>query len=312
MTALQIVPPTPSVLADINSIVEYIELNYDSIINGLDISEKSKSTYFSNGKDFLRFIKANGFVFETYRNYKAYLRTYTGIKIESKKQKLTTAKAIIDCLHFYKRIIPLDITAGVKNFKVEAGHKKDGLDNSEVIKVRSFIDSISDSAKRTRLKAMFNLLMLQGLRQFEVCNIIIEDINLNDCTLLIKGKGSDTKKPIDLHPDTCKALKEYLTASNKRSGYLFTSKKGITKGEKLSERGFRKIFDNIFDTLNIDRSTHGFRHFFVTKMLEATNGNIGIVMQFSRHKSIQALMMYDDRKRKKEQLPMYYEAFSNI
>lgn len=312
MTALQVLNPTPSVSNDINGIVEFIELNYHSIIDSLDISEKSKATYKSNGKEFLKFIAANGLNIDSYRNYKGHLLKRTDIKDESKKQKLITAKAILDNLHYHRRILPIDITKGVKNIKTDTGHKKDGLNSDEVTKVKNYIDSITDSAKRTRLKAMFNLLMLQGLRQFEVCNILIEDINLNDCQIKVKGKGKESKTLIDLHPDSCKGLKEYLTLSNKRSGYLFTSEKGTTTGEKLTERGFRKIFDTVFDALQIDRSTHGFRHFFVTRMLEATNGNIGIVKQFSRHKSIQALMMYDDRKRKKEQLPMYYEAFAGI
>ena len=312
MTALQVLNPIPSVVSDINGIVEFIELNYDSIIDSLDISEKSKATYKSNGKEFIKFIAANGLNIDSFRNYKGHLLKRTDIKDESKKQKLITAKAILDNLHYHRRILPIDITKGVKNIKTDTGHKKDGLNSDEVTKVKTYIDSITDSAKRTRLKAMFNLLMLQGLRQFEVCNILIEDINLNDCQIKVKGKGKETKILIDLHPDSCKGLKEYLTLSNKRSGYLFTSEKGTTTGEKLTERGFRKIFDTVFDALQIDRSTHGFRHFFVTRMLEATNGNIGIVKQFSRHKSIQALIMYDDRKRKREQLPMYYEAFAGI
>lgn len=312
MTALQILNPTPSVMTDINGIAEFLELNYDAIINSMDISDKSKKTYYSNGKEFLKFVAANGFNIDSFRNYKAYLLKRTDIQDESKKQKLITAKAILDDLHYHRRILPFDIAKGIKNIKTDTGHKKDGLNSEEVSKVKLYIDSITDTTKRTRLKAMFNLLMLQGLRQFEVCNILIEDITLNDCQMRIKGKGSETKKPIDLHPDTCKALKDYLSTSGKRSGYLFTSEKGTTKGEKLTERGFRKIFDTVFDALQIDRSTHGFRHFFVTRMLEATNGNIGIVKQFSRHKSTQALMMYDDRKRKKEQLPMYYEAFAGI
>lgn len=318
MTALKSYTyPTPSVFTpivanDFCNVVEFLELNYNLIIDSMDISEKSKGTYKSNGKDFLNFLKTNGLTLDSFRHYKAYLLKRTDIKAESQKQKLTTAKAILDDLHFHRRILPVNIANGVKNIKTESGHKKDGLDAGEVSAVKNHIESIQDATKRTRLKAMFALLTLQGLRQFEVCNLKIEDLNLKYGQANIKGKGSDDKKLIDLHPESCKAINEYLTLSNKRSGYLFTSEKGISKGEKLTERGFRKIFDAVFDALNIERTTHGFRHFFVTTMLEATNGNVGIVKMFSRHKSIQALMMYDDRKKKKEQLPTYYQAFAGI
>lgn len=301
-----------SILPTGEAVKEYIVLNYGAIINSMDITENSKGTYHSNGKEFLKFISQNDFNIDVYRNYKAYLSTSQGLSIEAKKQKLITARAILKNLHSHRHILTTDLTSGVKNFKTDTGHKKDGLDKSEVIQFKDYINSIKDSAKRSRLNCMFNLLTLQGLRQFEMCNILIQDYKPKDSTLLIIGKGQNNKTLIDLHPNTVQAINEYLEATGKKSGYLFTSEKGTTKGEKLTERGFRKIFDVIFKALNINRSSHGFRHFFVSNMLEATNGNTGIVKQFSRHKSIQALIMYDDRRIKKEHNELYYKAFANL
>jgi len=291
--------------------VDFIELNFESIYNSMDINTNSKRTYLSNGKDFLVWIKTNGLNINTFRNYKEHLRQRTDIGAKSKNYKLASAKMLLDLLHAHYRLLP-DLTKGVKGFKISSEHVKDGLDIIEVKRISAHINGITNEIKRTRLNAMFSLLTLQGLRQFEICNASIEDLKLNDRTMQIRGKGSDDKVQIDLHPDTVKALKEYLTISHKKSGFLFTSEKGTTTGERLNERGFRKIFDCVFNALDIDRSTHGFRHFFVTRMLEATNGNIGVVKQFSRHKTIQAVMFYDDRKKKKEMLPTYHTAFENI
>lgn len=291
---------------------DFIVLNYESIINSMDISERSKETYHSNGKSFLDFIQSNDFNIDVYRNFKANLLRLKDLSIEAKKQKLITAKAILKNLHGHRRILTIDLTEGTKGIKTETGHKKDGLDNSEVVAVKNYIDSISDSRRRTRLKCMFSLLTLQGLRQFEMCNALIEDFNPNDGILKVIGKGNQDKKIIDLHPLSIIAINDYLTATGKKSGYFFTSEKGTTKGERLTERGFRKIFDAVFDASHVDRTAHGFRHFFVTTMLEATNGNTGIVMKFSRHKSVQALMMYDDRRLKKEHNETYYKAFAGI
>jgi integrase/recombinase XerC len=312
MTDLTFSNSTPSLLNDTNAIIEFIELNFESIYNSMDINTNSKKTYISNGKDFFKWVQANGLNINTYRNYKEHLRQRTDIGDKSKNYKLAASKMLLDELHAHYRVLPLDITKGVKGFKISSEHVKDGLNQNEVEKVRAYIQSLPNAPKRTRLNTMYALLTLQGLRQFEICNTTIEDLNLNYGTMSIKGKGNDSKTLIDLHPETVKALKDYLTTSNKKSGYLFTSEKGTTKGERLNERGFRKIFDSVFDALDIDRSTHGFRHFFVTRMLEATNGNIGVVKQFSRHKTIQAVMFYDDRKKKKEMLPTYYSAFAGI
>jgi integrase len=301
-----------SILPTGEAVKDYIVLNYDAIINSMDISENSKDVYKSNGKAFLDFLQLNDFNIDVYRNFKAYLSKLDNASIQTKSQRLITAKAILKNLHSHRHILSVDLTTGVKNFKTDTGHKKDGLEKGEVSQIKAHLNNIADSAKRSRLNCMFNLLTMQGLRQFEMCNILIEDYRAKDGTLLIINKGKEDKTLIDLHPNTTEAINEYLSITGKKSGHLFTSEKGTTKGEKLTERGFRKIFDSVFSDLNIDRTAHGFRHFFVSNMLEATNGNTGIVKQFSRHKSISALMMYDDRRIKKEHNEIYYKAFSNI
>lgn len=291
------------------AVIEFINLNFEKIFNGMDIMPNSKPTYISNGKDFLKYLETADFDLDVYRNYKDYLRQRADIKTKSKNAKLTAAKMLLSDLYSRYHILPMDVTTGVKGFKVSTGHTKDGLNGGEVEKVRTHIQSIIDDKKRTRLNAMFSLLTFQGLRQFEVCNLEVEDVNFSDGTAMVRGKGSDDKQMIDLHPLTVKALKEYSITASKKSGFFFTSEKGTTTGSKLTERGFRKIFDAIFDATDVDRTAHGFRHFFVTTMLEATGGDIGTVKQFSRHKTTAALVMYDDRKNKKGLLPMYHKAF---
>lgn len=303
---------TLSAIRDIDTaaVAEFINLNYEKIFNGMDIMPNSKPTYISNGKDFLKYLETAIFDLDIYRSYKEYLRKREDIGTKSKSAKLTAAKMLLSDLHSRYHVLPMDVTQGVKGFKITSGHTKDGLNSSEVEKVRTYIQGITNDAKRTRLNAMFYLLAFQGLRQFEICNLEVEDVNFSDCTAMVRGKGSDDKQQIDLHPLTVKALREYSITANKKSGYFFTSEKGTSTGSKLTERGFRKIFDAIFDITEVDRTAHGFRHFFVTTLLEATNGNIGVVKQFSRHKSTAALVMYDDRKNKKSHLPMYHSTFN--
>ena len=304
MTEITILNEQPT-----SDVKDFIHLNYNSIYNGMDIMPKSKPTYISNGKDFLQFLENAVFDVNIYQSYKDYLRERTDIKAKSKQAKLTAAKVLLSALFYKYRLIPFDVTQGVKGFKIAGGHQKDGVNSDEIIQVKECISKIEDENKRVRFNAMFYLLVNQGLRQFEMCNLQYEDINFTDATALVQGKGSDDKTLIDLHPSTVKALIEYTDVFLIRSGYLFTSLRGTTKGKRLNERGFRKVFDNLFDTIGANRSAHGLRHYFVTQMLEVTNGDMGIVRKFSRHKTIAAVQMYDDRKRKKELLPTFYKAF---
>lgn len=299
-----------TILPNGQAVTDFIELNYDTIIESMDISENSKATYKKNGKEFLNFIKANGFDIDTYRKFKTFLLNRTDTSQNWKSNKLIVAKAILSNLNGHRRILTIDITNNVKGIKTKQEHKY-GLNDSEITSVKNYIDSMTNSAKRTRLKCMFSLLTMQGLRQFEITNLTVQDINLKDAKAEIKGKGN-IEQDIKLHPETVKAIKEYLNETGKKSGYLFTSEKGTTTGEQLTERGFRKIWNTVFDALDIDRSTHGFRHFFVTKMLEATNGNTGIVKQFSRHKNIITVNRYDDRRIKEQHDKIFFQAFQGI
>jgi integrase/recombinase XerC len=42
---------------------------------------------------------------------------------------------------------------------------------------------------------------------------------------------------------------------------------------------------------------HGLRHSGITRALDVTNGNLRAVQQFSRHKNVNTLMIYDDNRR---------------
>jgi integrase len=300
---------TPIQNIETPKILEFIQLNFEKIYNGMDIVDLSKPVYISNGRDFVTFLETNIFDIDVFRTYKDFLRSRTDIKAGTKNAKLTAAKLLLQSLHSRYRLLPMDLTEGVKSFKVQSGHKKDGMNQKEIDLIRNYVLYEND---HYRLVSMFALLAFQGLRQFEVCNLQIEDVNFQDSTAMIRGKGFEDKAQIDLHPYTCNFLIHYIENCKIKSGYFFTSEKGTTIGEKLTERGFRKIWDAIFKELKINRTVHGFRHYFVTTMLEETNGNIGIVKKFSRHQSTEALTMYDDRKNKKSLLPTFYNAFGKF
>ena len=42
---------------------------------------------------------------------------------------------------------------------------------------------------------------------------------------------------------------------------------------------------------------HGLRHAAITEALDVTNGDVRAVQQFSRHKSLDMVMVYDDKRK---------------
>ena len=295
-----------------NEVNIFITSNLQSIVDAQPCKDNTRAKYLKDMCEFVKWLDCQPFSIDTVMRYRnEYLSKRTDIGTGTKNLKLAALRTLVKELYF-RSVVPVDMSGKLKSFAVETGHKKDGLNLFEVQNVKAYILGIEDEYKRARLYAMFSLMTLQGLRQMEVCNISIEDFNALDKRLKILGKGKTEKELIDLHNDTIEAINNYLNLSGKRSGFMFTSVRGTTIGERLTERGFRKIFECVLFGLGIERSAHGFRHFFVTLLLEATNGNIGIAKQFSRHKSTAALVMYDDRKRKKEHNQIFYNAFSNI
>lgn len=285
--------------------------HYLDVIDNLDVSAASRLKYGKDARQFIDFIKDTGMNLNTYRQYKKHIQSLTTICTKTKNYKLVAAKALLKELHHRYRMLPVDLTAGVKSFQVNQGHVKDGLTAEEVQAVRHLIGSLPGGLKKSRLEAMFYLFAFQGLRQAEVCNLTVEDLRLADRQLVVLGKGRDDKEAVDLHPATVQALKAYLEASKVRSGNLFFSLSQNKKG-KLTERSVRRLFGDVFDQAGIpsDRSVHGFRHYFVTAMLESKTFDLFEVQKFSRHKSVQTLQKYDDRKRKRELLPSFYQVFN--
>lgn len=302
------IPPTISPAS--NDVKQYVIDNLEDICKSNSCKENTQRKYLEESRAFLTWLSDKPFTIQVLLEFRnVYLaKERTDIRVGTKNMKLAAIRNICNEL-FFREQIPIKISERIKNFKDSQGHKKEGFNPEEVAAIEKYIEAIEDDMQKARLNCMFSLLLRQGLRQFEMCNLMVSDYLKGDVKILVRGKGMDEKDPIDLHPKTAKAIDDYLDISNKKSGYIFTSEGGKQKGEKLSERGFRFIFDTMYDKLGIDKSSHGFRHYFVTKMLEATNGNIGIVKQFSRHKSTAALEMYDDRKKKKEHNKIFYDAF---
>ena len=68
----------------------------------------------------------------------------------------------------------------------------------------------------------------------------------------------------------------------------------------------------IRDRLEIAGSVHGFRHFFITKLIKSYKGELLMVSKYSRHRSIQMLEVYNDEIIREQDLPRFYEVFKEI
>lgn len=283
----------------------------DRIFDLLDISDTTRSDYKCRIGKFLEFISDNGLNTNSYLDFKRDLSKRTDIATATKNKYLATAKIFLKELN-RRGMLPADITQNIKTFKQNKKHKRDGLNEAEVKTLSDKMHDLPETADSTRLKAMFSLLALQGFRQIELARLDIKDIDFASKVIFVQGKGRDDKEAVDLHPETQKALKAYLKTNKLADGALFISKSNNSKNQRLTTRAIRGIVTDQLKGLGIEKSTHGFRHYFTTKLIKIYKGDLLEVAQYTRHKSLEMLQVYNDSVKKQADLPRYYHAFSGV
>jgi integrase len=286
----------------------YIEQIYQ-IFDSLDVREATRYEYKQRIKHFVSYISENGFELNTLLSYKRALASNEQYSISTKNKYLACARIFLREAHRVG-ILPRDITSNVKCFQQSKKHKVSGINDYEAGLIALWI---KQNPSRLRERALLALLMYQGLRQAEVCNIRLNDIDLKSKTLLILGKGRDEKERIHLHPKTTSALRPYI-AYNGLTGddYIFTSNRAKGSHSKLTERGLQHIIKRILDELDIDKTVHGFRHYYTTCLIRTMPGELLTVARFTRHKSLEMLSIYNDSLLEEKDLTKYYSAFKNI
>lgn len=281
------------------------------VFEALDVSPATRQDYQYRIGLFLDFIQQYGFNHNSFLEYKRYLGGRTDYSVSTKNKYLVSAKIFLQELN-RTGLLPTNITQNVKSFSHSKKHKRDGLNDEEMCQLTAYLKQLPVSPKSARLKAIISLLALQGLRQIEVSRLDVKDLDLVSKTAMVQGKGQDDKELIHLHPETVKTLQEYVKLNHVADGPLFTSQSNSSKNNRLTTRGLRRMVSQILKDLGIEKTIHGFRHFFVTALVNAYNGDLLSVASYSRHKTLEMLTVYHDGIKRKADLPRYYSAFENV
>lgn len=283
---------------------------HSQIFANLDISEATRQEYSSRIKMFIDFIQLRGFHKNSYLEYKRHLAQRADFSVSTKNKYLIVARVYCKELH-RQGYLPMDITQNIKSFKQSRKHKKDGFSEEETQQILNYLQDRNDKSA-CRIKALLSLLILQGLRQVEVTRLDISDIDFTSQSAFIQGKGQDDKEIIDLHPVTVSALKQYVREFKIADGALFTSTSNNSRNHRLTTKSIRCLIQPILRSLEIDKTVHGFRHYFTTKLIQSYKGDILTVAQYTRHKSLEMLQVYNDNLKKKADLPKFYETFNSL
>jgi len=281
------------------------------VFDVIDVRDTTRADYKNRVGLFINHIKTKGLNNNSLLEFKRDLANRIDISTSTKNKYFTTAKVFLKELN-RQGVLPVDITQNIKTFTQSKKHKRDGLNLEEISRLTNKIKGLPVTAHTTRLKAMLSLLIFQGLRQSEIVRLDIKDIDFIGQTAYVQGKGRDDKELVNLHPETIKALREYLDTNKLRDGALFISNSNNSKNNRLSTRTLRGIIKKTLVELGINKTTHGFRHFFTTTLIKTYKGDLLEVAQYTRHRSLEMLQVYNDKVKMDADLPRYYGAFQGV
>lgn len=208
-------------------------------------------------------------------------------------RKLSSIKTFYGYLK-KENIIDSDPTLLVKAPKVGKRLPKI-LTEKEIDLIYETIDTSTDLGKRNYL--IFDMLYSLGLRASELCELELSQLDLNNNTIKIKGKGSKERIGI-IHNDLADHLKEYITYV--RVKLLAKSNDPNTKnlilnykGDPLTTRGLRKIIDKLFTDAGeyIKVSPHMLRHSFATALLNG-GADLRVVQELLGHEHLKTTQIY--------------------
>lgn len=185
---------------------------------------------------------------------------------KSLKRKIASLKAFFNFLEFENII---EVTP-LRKIKLTIKEPKRLPKSLTIFDIERILRALyqrknSNSIASIRNIAVFEMLFVTGLRVSELCNLKMNDFNLDTQVLSIKGKGNKERLLYINNQDTLAALKNYFECRQNNNEYIFINR----IGNRLSEQSVRYLIEGLGKRA-LDRyvTPHMIRHSFATLMIE--------------------------------------------
>jgi integrase/recombinase XerC len=298
---MELLPPQPNQLStpptiDTKKLVESFFQNK---------SEGTKKAYKQDMKSFVKFIGAT-----TPEEAALYLlghgqghANHTALQFKDHlKEKKMAPASINRKLAALKSLCKLGRVVGLVSFGLEVeGFEVSPLRDTRGPGPENVQKLLAQAEKRTDKKgrrdyAMLRLMFDLAMRRGEVCSLDVEHVDLVQGAVSIMGKGRSQREWLSLPDETRDAIKSWLSVRGSEPGPLMIALDPRAYGKRLRGDGAALVIGKMGEGIGARVRPHGLRHAAITEALNATDGNLRLVQKYSRHRSLDMLLVYDDAR----------------
>lgn len=212
-----------------------------------------------------------------------YLALYskTGVKNSTMATIISRLKSFFSWLEM-EEYIGKSPMRKIKNIKVDKRVRK-ALTREELEKLR-------DACKTLREKALVEFFYSTGCRLDEVQKLDISDVDLNNETAMVIGKGIK-ERPVYLNARAILHLKKYLASRKDEQPFLFVTER--RPHNRLGRRGIERTFSDLGKRAGINKAVypHLLRHTTASMMLQ-NGASLAEVQHYLGHDSPVTTQIY--------------------
>lgn len=208
----------------------------------------------------------------------------------------SAARTIVAVRGFHKflvreRLVQNDVTAAVKPPRPPSRLPK----ALELSQVESILDAAgaAGTTLSSRDRALLEVLYGTGARISEAVGLDLDDLDLDEGTVLLRGKGGK-QRIVPLGSFAAAALGDYLTAS--RPALVSRSEPAVflnARGGRLSRQSAWTVLKKSAERagVSVDVSPHTMRHSFATHLLDG-GADVRVVQELLGHASVTTTQIY--------------------
>jgi|TARA_E500000081_G_scaffold137396_1_gene152006 integrase/recombinase XerD len=281
--------PEPN--TELNSNSDFLETFLDSLYLEQGVSENTLSAYRSDLDKFCQFLKGESLMTVTSLDIESYLayRVDLGLKPRSTARSISALKRFYQYFVREKRIAssPLENIAQPK-----AGQSLPKTLSEAEVEALLSAPNIEDPMG-LRDKAMLELLYATGLRVTELVGLRMEQINLRQSVVFVKGKGNK-ERLVPLGEEAMYWLEQFLKGGRAQmikhaTDFVFPSKRGV--GMTRQTFWHRIKHYAILASIESDLSPHTLRHAFATHLLNH-GADLRVVQMMLGHSDLSTTQIY--------------------